>query len=134
RRCSKSREPKSKIENRRSKMRTPSWSSLTQRSTPASSASSPPASSISTTVLAQSEIEFHGSARSIAGFELHLAIEHTRDLLTSGGGHAMAGGVKLPHANLDPFRDRLNASASEKLTDDLLPPAMILDGTLTLDD
>ncbi len=87
-----------------------------------------------TFVLAQSEIELHGSARSITGFELHLAIEHTRDLLTSGGGHAMAGGVKLPLANLDAFRDRLNAFASEKLTDDLLTPAMTLDGTLTLDD
>jgi len=32
---------------------------------------------------------------SVPGFELHLAIEHVRDLLISGGGHAMAGGVKL---------------------------------------
>ena len=90
-----------------------------------------------TFVLAQSETgagELHGSARSITGFELHLAIEHTRDLLTSGGGHAMAGGVKLPLANLDAFRDRLNAFASEKLTDDLLTPSMTLDGTLSLDD
>jgi single-stranded-DNA-specific exonuclease len=87
-----------------------------------------------TFVLAQSEIELHGSARSIAGFELHLAIEHARDLLTSGGGHSMAGGVKLPLANLDAFRDRLNAFASEKLTDDLLTPALPLDGTLSLDD
>jgi single-stranded-DNA-specific exonuclease len=87
-----------------------------------------------TFVLAQSDVELHGSARSIAGFELHLAIEHTRDLLTSGGGHAMAGGVKLPLANLDAFRDRLNAFASDKLTDDLLTPAMTLDGTLSLDE
>ena len=34
----------------------------------------------------------------------------------------------------DAFRDRLNAFASEKLTDDLLTPSMTLDGTLSLDD
>ena len=87
-----------------------------------------------TFVLAQSEIELHGSARSISGFELHLAIENARDLLTSGGGHAMAGCVNLSLATLDAFRDRLNAFAREKLTDDLLTPALTLDGILSLDD
>lgn len=61
-----------------------------------------------TFVLAKDEAGYHGSARSIPGFELHHAIEHVRDLLIAGGGHAMAGGVKLLHTNLDAFRERLN--------------------------
>jgi single-stranded-DNA-specific exonuclease len=76
----------------------------------------------------------HGSARSIPGFELHHAIEHVRHLLTSGGGHAMAGGVRMPRANLDAFTDRLNAYARERLTDDQLTPAMTVDGILDLAD
>jgi single-stranded-DNA-specific exonuclease len=85
-------------------------------------------------VLAKNDTDYHGSARSIPGFELHLAIDHVRDLLLSGGGHAMAGGVKFAHAHLDAFRDRLNLYAAELLDEELLTPKTILDGILTLDD
>jgi single-stranded-DNA-specific exonuclease len=85
-----------------------------------------------TFVLAKGEREYHGSARSIAGFELHLAIEHVRDLLTSGGGHAMAGGVKLPHGNLEAFRERLNAYGVEWLSEEMLVPVLKVDGVIEL--
>jgi single-stranded-DNA-specific exonuclease len=81
-------------------------------------------------VLAQNPAEFHGSARSISGFELHLAIEHVRDLLTSGGGHAMAGGVRLPLDRLEAFRQRVNSYALERLTPEQLTPAMPVDAVL----
>jgi single-stranded-DNA-specific exonuclease len=87
-----------------------------------------------TFVLARNHAECHGSARSVAGFELHHAIEHVRDLLTSGGGHAMAGGVRMPLAHFDAFQDRLNAFARERLTPDQLVPAMPVDGVLELSD
>src|SRR6185369_10213280 len=83
-------------------------------------------------VLSRTETECHGSARSIPGFELHHAIEHVRDLLISGGGHAMAGGVRLPLVHLDAFRERLNAFARERLTADLLTPALAVDAELDL--
>ena len=83
-------------------------------------------------VLAQKDTELHGSARSVAGFELHLAIEHVRDLLISGGGHAMAGGVRLAEMNLEAFRVRLNKFASGCLTEELLMPSLKVDGELTL--
>ena len=82
----------------------------------------------------EANAECHGSARSIPGFELHQAIEHVRDLLISGGGHAMAGGVRLPLANLEPFRERLNAFARERLTEELLVPALPVDAILDLPD
>lgn len=85
-------------------------------------------------VLSSSSGELHGSARSIPTFDLHLAIDHVRDLLISGGGHAMAGGVKLPLENLDAFRQRLNDYAREKLSDDALIPTLPVDGTLSLAD
>ena len=87
-----------------------------------------------TFVLATTDDHAHGSARSIPGFELHAAIEACRDLLLTGGGHAMAGGVKLPLANLDAFRARLNEFAAIHLTDDLLIPSIHLDGILSLED
>jgi single-stranded-DNA-specific exonuclease len=81
-------------------------------------------------VLAKNHTEYHGSARSIPGFELHQAIDHVRELLTSGGGHAMAGGVRLPLVNLEAFRDRLNAFARSRLTEEQLIPAMPVDAIL----
>jgi single-stranded-DNA-specific exonuclease len=83
-------------------------------------------------VLSINEGELHGSARSIAGFELHHAIERVRDLLISGGGHAMAGGVRLPAGNLEAFRERLNAYARERLTEAQLVPALHVDGVMEL--
>jgi single-stranded-DNA-specific exonuclease len=87
-----------------------------------------------TFVLAKNGTEVHGSARSINGFELHHAIEHVRDLLTSGGGHAMAGGVRMPVEKLEEFRERVNAFAREKLTEEQLVPALPVDGVLELSD
>jgi single-stranded-DNA-specific exonuclease len=85
-------------------------------------------------VLSSTNGELHGSARSIPTFDLHLAIDHVRDLLISGGGHAMAGGVKLPLENLDAFRQRLNDYARENLSEDALIPSLPIDGTLSLAD
>lgn len=85
-----------------------------------------------TFVLAKGETSLHGSARSIAGFELHHAIDNVRDLLISGGGHAMAGGVKLLQEHLEAFRERLNFFAAEILDEELLTPKMMVDGVLAL--
>ncbi len=85
-------------------------------------------------VLFRNHAECHGSARSIDGFQLHHAIEHVRDLLISGGGHAMAGGVRLALANLDAFRQRLNAFARTRLTEEQLTPTLPVDAVLDLAD
>lgn len=87
-----------------------------------------------TFVLACNETECHGSARSIAGFELHHAIEHCRPLLTGGGGHAMAGGVKLLRENLGAFTEALNAYAAGVLRDEDFVPRLAVDGILSLSD
>ncbi|MCL2646461.1 MAG: single-stranded-DNA-specific exonuclease RecJ [Phycisphaerales bacterium] len=87
-----------------------------------------------TFVLSTNDGEAHGSARSVRGFELHAAIEHARDLLISGGGHAMAGGVKMAAENVEAFRERLLTYGDEKLTEDLRTPCLELDGVIGLED
>ncbi len=61
-----------------------------------------------------------GSARSFGDFSIFKAIDQTRDLIISGGGHDAAGGVSLKLANLSQFRDKINQYyQSLKLKDQL---------------
>ncbi|MDR0884126.1 MAG: single-stranded-DNA-specific exonuclease RecJ [Oscillospiraceae bacterium] len=77
-----------------------------------------------------------GSGRSIPGFHIHKALTFCADLLTYYGGHAMAGGLTLPSANIDALRVRLQEYAA---TLPRMPyPALLCDsplaaGKLTLD-
>ncbi|HMD55372.1 MAG TPA: single-stranded-DNA-specific exonuclease RecJ [Phycisphaerae bacterium] len=71
-----------------------------------------------------------GSGRSVSGFPLHEAIDHCRDLLISGGGHAAAGGVRLNLKNLAAFRDRLCTLAARMTPPEGFTPAIELDGIL----
>ncbi len=78
--------------------------------------------------------QLRGSGRSIAGFDLAAALRECSDLLLRHGGHAMAAGVSLPPANLEPFRLRLNELARRALTPDQLQPPLRLDAEVRLDD
>ena len=71
-----------------------------------------------------------GSGRSIPGFALHEAINHCRDLLISGGGHAAAAGIKLQSAQLDAFIAKFCAYASDKPPVGGLVPVFEIDGEL----
>jgi len=87
-----------------------------------------------TFVLAKNGHEAHGSARSVNGFELHQAIEAARDLLITGGGHAMAGGVKLSMEQLEAFTQRLHAFGGQHLTAEHLTPLLEVDAVIDLPD
>ena len=56
-----------------------------------------------TIVVALNQGQGQGSARSIAGFNVHEAIQACRDGLTGFGGHAAAAGLRLPADNLPAF-------------------------------
>ena len=45
-----------------------------------------------------------GSARSVAGFNLHAGLQSCTELLISHGGHAAAAGMKIDEGKLDEFR------------------------------
>ncbi|MBR3138880.1 single-stranded-DNA-specific exonuclease RecJ [Candidatus Saccharibacteria bacterium] len=49
-----------------------------------------------------------GSGRSFGDFNLSDALEHARDVIINGGGHAAAAGVKLKSENLYHFREQIN--------------------------
>lgn len=83
-------------------------------------------------VLACDAEECYGSARSVAGFAIHEAIEHVRALLISGGGHAMAGGVKFERKNLEAFREGVNEFAANVLSPDDLVAKLPVDTIITL--
>lgn len=58
-----------------------------------------------------------GSARSIPGFPLHLALEACREHLASHGGHAAAAGLTLEEARLDAFRADFCEYAANGITE-----------------
>ena len=89
-------------------------------------------------VVALGDQHGQGSARSIAGFDLHAAIAACAEgLLTSFGGHTMAAGLKIPREKFDTFaemfdRHCLGALSAEQLEKSLGVDAEVMLGDLTL--
>lgn len=79
--------------------------------------------------------EAKGSARSYGDFSAADAIRSADNIITKGGGHKLAAGVTIPTANIDAFRQQVNAFyASKNLThaaqETLLLPHADTDATL----
>ena len=75
-----------------------------------------------------------GSARSVDGVDITDAIAMTESLLLGYGGHTMAAGVSLQTEQIDPFRRALSAQVRDQLGTATPETALMLDGTLTLDE
>jgi single-stranded-DNA-specific exonuclease len=73
-----------------------------------------------------------GSGRSIPAFHLLEALESMADLFVKFGGHKHAAGVTLDPANVDRFRERLNAYGLAHLQAEDFQPRMEIDGVLEL--
>ena len=71
-----------------------------------------------------------GSARSIKAFNLFDGIQHSKHLLETCGGHAMAAGLSLSMTNFDGFRQCINDYASTILTPEHFVPEIAHDGTI----
>ena len=54
-----------------------------------------------------------GSCRSYAGFDLHSGLKACREFLVTFGGHKVAAGLKIEHAQLDGFREALTVYVKE---------------------
>jgi single-stranded-DNA-specific exonuclease len=73
-----------------------------------------------------------GSCRSVAGINLFEALQSQAHLLDQFGGHAMAAGMALDHANLPKLKEGLEAYVSARLTREDLQQKMVCDAPLTL--
>lgn len=65
-------------------------------------------------VLCIKKDEAKGSARSVAGVDLHSLIAECEDLLLGFGGHKLAAGLTLLSQNIDLFRSAINKRAKEQ--------------------
>ena len=64
-----------------------------------------------------------GSARSVQGFNIFEAVSSCADMLTHFGGHPGAAGLSLSAADIDAFRDKINAFAAQKYP--AMPPQTV---------
>jgi single-stranded-DNA-specific exonuclease len=65
-----------------------------------------------------------GSGRSIEGFNLVEGLSCCSDTLEKFGGHEMAAGIALRHANFDVFAEEFSKAARERLSDEALQPCV----------
>ena len=85
-----------------------------------------------TVIVGGDGVEWRGSGRSIAGFDLAAALGECADLLVRHGGHAMAAGLTIQRDNIDGFRTRLNEVARRRLKLEELFPSLRLDSEVGL--
>ncbi len=73
-----------------------------------------------------------GSGRSIPGFHMRDALAACAEHLTSFGGHAMAGGIRIERDRIEPFAEAIGQYAREHLDADHLTPALDIDAETSL--
>ena len=74
-----------------------------------------------------------GSGRSIKGFNLYDALEHSADLLEKFGGHELAAGLTVDRENIPALKKRLAAYAAEYTNPHELMPVLRIDSAITTD-
>jgi single-stranded-DNA-specific exonuclease len=78
--------------------------------------------------------EAHGSARSIAEFNITSALDECRDLLRRYGGHAAAAGFTVANENIPLLQARLEEIAARELGGQELAPSLSIDAVVSLSD
>lgn len=73
-----------------------------------------------------------GSCRSIPEFNMFEALEESRDLLISFGGHSLAAGLSLRYDDLPLLKERLEERAARLLRDEDLQLKLKVDATVSL--
>lgn len=75
-----------------------------------------------------------GSARSIPGVNLHMALTRCSDLFLRFGGHSQAAGMTLKAENIPELRERLNAAIEEIAEPDAFIPSAFYDLDIDLEE
>ena len=87
-----------------------------------------------TVMIAISDGEGKGSARSIPGFHLCEALKECEHLLIRYGGHKYAAGLSIKPENIEAFRDKFNEISSRDLTKEDTTPKLSIDLEIELTD
>jgi single-stranded-DNA-specific exonuclease len=87
-----------------------------------------------TIILTESNGVASGSARSVAGYDIHEAIKSCSDLLEQFGGHMFAAGLTLKKENVPLFIERFEEVVSRTIDDQMLIPQIIIDAELSPSD
>lgn len=74
--------------------------------------------------------EAKGSGRSISGYNLFEALEHSSELLIKFGGHELAAGLSIKTENIDEFRKMINSYVPSRLSDGVLTPTVSIDAVI----
>ena len=80
-----------------------------------------------TVMIAISETEGKGSARSIPGFHLCEALKECEDLLIKYGGHKYAAGLSIKPEHIPAFRERFREVSAKFLTPEDIVPKLFID-------
>ena len=84
-----------------------------------------------TFVLTKSEDGVKGSGRSIEAYSMYEELCKCQELFTKFGGHPMAAGLSLPEANVEIFREKINACCG--LTEEDFIPQIKIDIPMPVD-
>ena len=87
-----------------------------------------------TVILTRRDGKVTGSARSVAGFDIHGALEACAPLLEQFGGHRAAAGLTLREENVPAFQQQFEQVVSERLIDTQLVRPLDIDAELALSD
>lgn len=87
-----------------------------------------------TIILTKSNNMLTGSARSIAGFDVHEALVQCSTFLEQFGGHKYAAGMSLKEENLEAFIEAFEAVGQANLSEEDLVPKLYYDLAIELED
>ncbi len=74
--------------------------------------------------------EGKGSGRSVEGISLVTALDASREVIETGGGHDMAAGVTLYEDRLEAFRELFSENVASQVQGDVLTPKQQIDAEL----
>lgn len=75
-----------------------------------------------------------GSARSIAGFDIHSALKSCEHMLITFGGHKYAAGVSVSIDRVPELRSAINTYATGIITRDMLEPEIAIDAEIDMNE
>lgn len=80
------------------------------------------------------EGELVASARSVADFDVHHALDKCADLFLKFGGHRAAAGLSMEKENFSTFKDRFEKIVSEQIKSHQKSPCLHIDAVIKLND